>query len=266
MKKLFVIVSAIVSIFYISNAKAVEVSNEEYALLRKVFSERKIAMMSEEDAARYLSYDLANTKSNEKIYKVVENKNGYTYTEVDELPTATTYNSTQYETNYKIIRITSSKISGNSYLVTLDTQWQINPKVKSYDVNAIRVEDATVTDGTQYGEQYYYSSSLGRTNYVSYSPNGTNILKKTNGFGISMNLVDEGSNFETSIEATITATSSYAMAYGSYQHAVTGVTLAQSKNYNISHNGYGKVVNFSSSVTDYYDGMAGVSIELGYTA
>ncbi len=223
-------------------------------------------MMSEEDAARYLSYDLASTKSIEKIYKVVENTNGYTYTEVDELPPATTYSTPYYETNYKAIRLTTTKTGKNIYLVTFSAKWLIDPKVKSYDVNAIRVEDATIADGTQYGDQSYYSSSLKDYNDVTYGANGTNILKKTNGFGISMNLVDEGSKFETYVEAIFTTTSSYAKAYGSYQHAVTGVTLAQSKSYNISHNGYGKVVNFDTNVKTYYDGMNGVYIDLPYTA
>ena len=92
------------------------------------------------------------------------------------------------------------------------------------------------------------------------------MVNNSNGFGISMNLVDAGSIFECSITATVTATTEWATMYGSYQHAATDVTLAQSKSYVISHNGYGKVINFATAVQNYYDGMQGVSIALDYTA
>ena len=80
-----------------------------------------------------------------------------------------------------------------------------------------------------------------------------------------MNLVDVGTNFDCDIEAIVKSTSKWATVYASYQHAATNVTLAQSKAYNISHNGYGEVINFATAVENYYDGMQGVSIALGYT-
>ena len=81
-----------------------------------------------------------------------------------------------------------------------------------------------------------------------------------------MNLVDAASGFTCEIEAIVTATTKWATVYGSYQHAMTAVTLAKSKSYTISHNGYGKVINFATAVQNDYDNMQGVSIELGYTA
>ena len=77
-----------------------------------------------------------------------------------------------------------------------------------------------------------------------------------------MNLVDGASYFETDISANVISTSQNAVAYGTYQHAVTDVSLSQSQSYTISHNGLGDVVNFASSVYNLYDGMAGVSITL----
>ena len=91
------------------------------------------------------------------------------------------------------------------------------------------------------------------------------MVKKENGFGISMNLVDAATEFQLDIEAIVKSTSKWATVYASYQHAATNVTLAQSKAYNISHNGYGEVINFATAVENYYDGMQGVSIALGYT-
>ena len=92
------------------------------------------------------------------------------------------------------------------------------------------------------------------------------MVLSSNGFGISMNLVDAAQGFTCEIEAIVTATSQWATVYGSYQHAMTAVTLAKSKSYTISHNGYGKVINFATAVQNDYDNMQGVSISLGYTA
>ena len=85
-------------------------------------------------------------------------------------------------------------------------------------------------------------------NFVDYSYNGTNIRKADNGFGISMNLVNGASYFETDISANVRATSSAATAYGTYQHALTDVSLSASQSYTISHNGFGDVLNFATCV------------------
>ena len=77
-----------------------------------------------------------------------------------------------------------------------------------------------------------------------------------------MNLVNGASYFETDISANVISTSQNAVAYGTYQHAVTDVTLDQSQSYTISHNGLGRVLNFTNSVYNLYDGMTGVSISL----
>ena len=80
-----------------------------------------------------------------------------------------------------------------------------------------------------------------------------------------MNLVNGGTEFETDISANVVATSEYAMAYGTYQHAVTDVSLDESQSYTISHNGFGGVLNFATGVQNKYDGMNGISISLSYS-
>lgn len=49
-------------IFLTSNVKGATLTDTEYARLKLVFSDLRIATMSDEDASRYLSYDLENTK------------------------------------------------------------------------------------------------------------------------------------------------------------------------------------------------------------
>jgi hypothetical protein len=81
-----------------------------------------------------------------------------------------------------------------------------------------------------------------------------------------MNLINSGVKFYADIEAFVTANSQYAKVYGSYQHAITNVSLLQSQSYVISAAGLGYVFNFATSIEDYYDGMGGVDISLPYSS
>ncbi len=270
LKKIIMTISILLVMIISTNVKAANLTDEEYARLRNVFSEERISIMSNEDAARYLSYDLEHNNKVSKYYKVEETTNGTITTEVskEEATTAAENNistmATYHTTTYKNIEIYTTKISTNTYFVYVTNAWLITPKVKSYDVIAMRTDDATITSGSQNGTQLYTVNGV--SSGVDYSYNGTNMVLRSNGFGISMNLVDAASSFTCDIEAIVTATSQWATVYGSYQHAMTAVTLAKSKSYTISHNGYGKVINFATAVQNDYDNMQGVSISLGYTA
>lgn len=258
-------------LFVTTSAKAATLTDEEYSRLKIIFSDARISTMSDEDAQRYLSYDLEKSNIVSKYYRVTETANGtvsteVTKTEAEEASQATNNNLTRgasHNTTYKNIQISATQLEGNNYYIRFYTNWLLTPRVKSYDVNAMRVDDATIRDGSQAGRQTY--GSYGNYSLVEYSNNGTNMVKKENGFGISMNLVDAATEFQLDIEAIVKSTSKWATVYASYQHAASNVTLAQSKAYNISHNGYGEVINFATAVENYYDGMQGVSIALGYT-
>ena len=270
LKKIIMTISILLVMIISTNVKAATLTDEEYDRLRNVFSDTRISLMSDEDAARYLSYDLEHTNKVSKYYKVTETTNGTITTEVskEEATNAAKSNistvSTIHTTSYKNIQILTSSASNNSYLVYLINAWLITPRVKSYDVIAMRTEDATIVAGSQIGSQLYKINGVADS--VEYSYQGTNMVLSSNGFGISMNLVDAASEFSCEIEAIVTATSQWATVYGSYQHAMTAVTLAKSKSYTISHNGYGKVINFATAVQNDYDNMQGVSISLDYTA
>ncbi len=253
-----------------TNVKGATLTNAEYARLKLVFSDLRIATMSDEKAQEYLTYDLENNKKVSKYYKVTETTNGTTTSEVtkEEATNAAesiSVQSTYHRTTYKNIEITAMNAGNNVYLMDLTTLWLISPAIKSYDVIAMRTDDATVIDESQEGTQAYIYKN-GDVGYVDYSYNGTNMKIASNGFGISMNLVDAANTYECFITARVRATTEWAEVYGSYQHAATNVTLAQSQAYTISHNGYGEVINFATAVQNHYDGMQGVSIKLDYTA
>lgn len=270
LKKIIMTISILLVMIISNSVKAANLTEEEYARLRNVFSDTRISLMSDEDAARYLSYDLEHTNKVSKYYKVTETTNGTITTEVskEEATNAAENNfstrATYHTTSYKNIEISTTHTSGNYYYIYLTNLWLITPRVKSYDVIAMRVDDATIVAGTQKGMQVYTTNGV--TDTVNYSYQGTNMVLSSNGFGISMNLVDAASEFTCEIEAMTQSTSQWATVYGSYQHAMTAVTLAKSKSYTISHNGYGKVINFATAVQNDYDNMQGVSISLGYTA
>lgn len=270
LKKIIMTISILLVMIISSSVKAANLTEEEYARLRYVFSDARISIMSDEDAARYLSYDLEHTNKVSKYYKVTETTNGTITTEVSkEEATAAAENNistraTYHTTSYKNIEISTTTLNSNGYYVYVTNEWLITPRVKSYDVIAMRTDDAIITSGSQKGIQLYTTNGV--TRGVEYSYQGTNMVLSSNGFGISMNLVDAAQGFTCEIEAIVTATSQWATVYGSYQHAMTAVTLAKSKSYTISHNGYGKVINFATAVQNDYDNMQGVSISLGYTA
>lgn len=256
----------VVTLCFVTNVNAA-ISEEDYASLREIFSEARLSIMSDAEKEELVNGDLTYS---EKVYQVTETVNGtFIYSEVDpEIADlieedfrngVATYDAT-HETSYKRITIIDNYIGNNSHSVMVYTQWLVTPATKSFDVTAMRIDGGYVVEGTQDGTQMYWKN--GAYDIVNYSYNGTNIRKTDNGFGISMNLVNGASYFETDISANVISTSQNAVAYGTYQHAVTDVTLDQSQSYTISHNGLGRVLNFTNSVYNLYDGMTGVSISL----
>ena len=252
---------------FVSNVKA-QTTEEDYNKLRSIFSEERISLMSDEEKAIYTEN---KTTVDKKLYKgTLTLNNTYIYEELDpsladdikESSQISTYGAF-YQTTYKQISLIDIDFGDNSHRLTVYTQWLITPVTQSFDVTAMRVEDAYIVEGSQTGLQVYRKNGV--VGSVNYSPNGTNIRKEDDGFGISMNLVNNATNYETDISANVVATSQYAKAYGTYQHAVTDVTLDASQSYFISHNGFGDVLNFATGVQNWYDGMNGVSISLSYS-
>ena len=252
---------------FVSNVKA-QTTEEDYNKLRSIFSEERISLMSDAEKAIYTDNEVT---VEEKLYKgTLTVNNTYTYEEIDPSladdivanSQISTYASS-YETTYKRIKFIDVTLNNNGHRLTVYTQWIITPVTQSYDVTAMRVEDAYIVDGSQTGLQVYKKNGV--VGSVNYSPNGTNIRKEDDGFGISMNLVNNAQYYETEISANVVATSQYAKAYGTYQHAVTDVSLDESRSYTISYNGFGDVVNFATGVQNLYDRMNGVSISLSYS-
>ena len=61
-----------------TNVKGETLTDAEYARLKLVFSDLRIATMSDETAQEYLSYDLEHNKKVSKYFKVTKTTNGTT--------------------------------------------------------------------------------------------------------------------------------------------------------------------------------------------
>lgn len=145
----------------------------------------------------------------------------------------------------------SISIVKNGKYITVLAKWINPPAVNSYDVIAVRLSGVSLNGGFTFKQVY----KSGGTYYTLYNGNNQTFI---NGFGSSA-LLHSGSDQEYSLTFKVSGTGT---VYGSYQHAITSVTLAQSKNYTISSSGLGGVINFASSVVGYYDAMPGVNLSV----
>ncbi len=159
------------------------------------------------------------------------------------------------ETQYKKLSITKTSSYAN-----LTVEWKVLPSCRSFDVIAIRGEGVTFTASSLSGEQLYVKNNTSDIVNYTYTSNNTKIF--STGAGISMNLVDDATSYTLKLRIIYNKTGNNPKIFGSYQHTQTNLTLSQSKNYTLSSSGYGKVINFASSVKSYYDNMPGVSLSL----
>ncbi len=151
-------------------------------------------------------------------------------------------------------------ILATSYTINLTMEWQAVPTMQTFDVIAMRTEGVNFNVSSLSGTQSYFKDgSYGAVGYT-YTSNNTKIFN--NGLGISMNLVDGGTNFRLSMSVAYNITGSYPKVYGTYQHATKDISLANSQKYTLSSLGFGKVVLFDDSVKGYYDQFGGVDVSL----
>lgn len=196
-----------------------------------------------------------------KYYKTLIDKiNNISYTkeitqeEYDNVNGISLY-STNHETEYK--KITIEDVNRE---IILTVEWKKNPAVRSYDVIALRGVGVTFDYDSIKGTQSY--SLNNNTSKIYYYNDSENVKLFSNGFGVSMNLVNGASNYSLSLRINYFKDINNGTVYGTYQHSQRDISLSQSQKYTISANGYGGVLDFDSSVENYFDGMGGVSINV----
>ena len=170
------------------------------------------------------------------------------------------YDYVIHETNAKRLIFEITNGTDGAYLLTSTVEWKTVPKVKSFDVIAIRTTNSPTLEN-YVGEQDAMVGS--EFKYTIYDYKGANSKIFSNGVGISMNLYDDATADMLVQIAAEFRVNKDAIFYTSYQHATSNVTLAQSQEYNLSSDGLGGVINFTNStIRNRYDGMAGVYIAL----
>ena len=166
-------------------------------------------------------------------------------------------NNKSYETSYKVVTVDAFMYNDIDegicyFLIEMSNSWKKTPSVKSYDVIATRWTGSSVTVFDANGGQYCESP-------VNYSYMDDNMVKKSNGLGISMNFVD--SCTVPQMVLYVYAHGNFGTVFGTYQHATRTVSLSQSKSYNFASTGLGGVLDFTNNtVESYYDDMSGVKI------
>lgn len=265
------VASAKESVYY-TNLNGVEMTEKEYNNLRKIYTEDTIATLEKAAVDAFKNEEnLTVTKSEKYIQideyldrdgnviasdqKEVTKEEAEAFAENQKRGIQTRGSS--HQTNMKKIVITGSASSASIKTVTVTNTWLSIPSVKSYDVIAFG-------NGTSLSMTFNSISGYQKWdgNTISYNSGSQNTKKSASGgVGVSMNIVDEvKSSLQNSLTVTFYNGSNPYTAYGTYQHATQNVTLAQSQNYSFSRSGLGKVLNFSSSVKNKYDGMQGVNI------
>lgn len=255
---------------YIVNQNNVMISESDYENLSKVYSHAYIMVMTQEKYDYLKTKDFSNVETETKYIETTYNSSlGITtereiteqqYENASVEPGISPRASDYIETTYKKLALNVNKV-GSSADCTIVCTWKGIPSTRSYDVIGIRFQNYNVTQGSQDGLQIYRQTGSSSYSSITYSATGTNINRQNNGYGISMNIVNDSINaleLITSVSAVM-GTGTIAV-YGAYQHATSNVTLAQSKNYTLGAAGLGNVFIYPYSISQHYDDMGGVEV------
>lgn len=238
-KRLFVCFIAFVATIYAPyfvnaqnvyvNSKGVTMEIDSYEKLCSIYSEDYIELIENDELQKILSSGLDNIVV-EEFFDFAKTRDNY------------------HETNNKSLKIIKS-----AKTITLLLKWINVPKTKTYDVIGVRFGNGVSLKGNITFKQIYKDSAGNKKEITKHSDK---VL--SNGFGCSFK-VENGTDYNISIQFDYSGTGNI---YGSYQHAKSSTTLAESQKYTISSSGYGGVFAFDSSVKDKYDGMGGVDLKV----
>lgn len=223
---------------YFTNSNGVSLTEAEYNYIKELYSENYLNMITmdvyNDLVDNGFMFQPITKKSSDDVEKNVNAAIG-----ISPL-------SDYHETSSK--KLTISKSCSDNCKIVVKLTWNVVPSVKSYDVmgaylwNTSRVSNVITS--------------------TSSTANGYSIIEikeQSKGFGASFEIPSSGTNYETIQQYTVTPGGS---VLASYQHAVSKVSEATSKSYNIGINGAGNVFEFYGSAVDKYDQMHGVDIDV----
>lgn len=231
MKKKLIIAIFTISICFISGINKVNANEYNFSSLEKQYIEELYGSDYEFSKEEYEW--IKKLEIDKSGYRIVTNEqNIIPYIEIN-------------ETDMKIL-----KISQSNDCITVAVSWKKEAQVKNYDVIAARFSGLTLN-------RSYYSSYI-TTKSSKYKCQNYKLYD--NGIGCSFKLPQSVKNVTI---ALYFKTNGSGTVYATYQHSKTNrLTLNDSKNYSLSANGYGKVLQFNNKVAPYYDNMRGVEINI----
>lgn len=154
---------------------------------------------------------------------------------------------TEHETPHK--KLTLSYACGTKCTIVSHLFWKVVPATKSYDLYGTYLENTGEID-----ELFSVMHVNGSITYpVEYKINSA-------GASATYKLPDSISNTNDFFLDFEFMVAQQGKIYVSYQHADSAVSLANSRLYNFSYNGYGHVFAFNQSVRSHYDDMGGLKI------
>lgn len=266
--------------FY-TNANGATLTEEQYNYLIDFFSETTLYTMTAEQLnfvknetnltktteTKYIKTDEFYDRTGNLIERVETELSEEEALNYEEEPTTYAWNVT-HTTSMKRLYMQVVSGSASTKIVTLTNTWLSLPSVRSFDVIALRPETNSMTINVNSGLISGYQKWDGNViNYNSGSDNTkiSSSFTGKGGIGISMNIVDDvSSTLENSMTVYFLCGASTFKIAGTYQHATSTVTLAQSQNYSFSSSGLGEVLDFASSVESKYDNMRGVKLTYNY--
>lgn len=240
MKKILIIFGAL-AIFigqdvkaetYFVNKNNVRLTKSQYDYISKLYYEGYQNFITEDEYNALVQNDLFQQNIESKSIVAFEKSNT---------------RSTNIYANKRTITI--SKSCNAKCLITLKVIWDSIPLVQSYDVIGMRFNSTSATTINQ--------CSISGNNYNnSYSTRTENYKSSNNGFGYSVKIPNNAGL----VILTSATVNTGGTVYGAYEHALSNVSLATSKNYNISSAGQGSVFAFTGSAIGKYDNTSGVEI------
>lgn len=272
MRKIWIIITVFVFLlipgktFAFNTQAGFRIPQDEYEKLSLFYTPEYIATMSYDEYLYFQSLEIIpeNIIRISKYYKVVTNnitkevdREEITEREYEEYEVPENNRSYYFETAYQKMVLTLAHNSDTSNYFSYTGIWKTMPSVRSYDDIGGRFIGFNIVSGSQTGHQIYKKNGV--INSVDYSWGGTNSQYFDNGYGISMNLVnDDITELQCTTSAAMTVDFYPAFVFGAYEHATDYITLSQAQDYTIG-NGAGNVFIFGSTATGHYDGMNGIS-------
>ncbi len=252
MKKVYYLVIALMSFVFITNTsaqsiyyineKGVTFTEEEYNFLTYMFWEGSQDLMSPEDYTRFITSDIMHGELEKETITI--GNDGI-------MPIDNTKEDNRANT------LSIGRSCTTDCFVSITLNWKGIPTISKYDVIGALLVNSSLTNTPSTTVTYNTTTKSYNNNMQKFTKGVNGSLY--NGFGVSVELPTSGSNL---IVNTLFRATAGGHVYGSYQHAMESISLANSKKYTLSLAGEGGVFDFYGVAYDIYDRSPGVDISL----